>query len=89
MSMPTVAIRGSKKIMPPLKSRTRKPRRKPLTKDERAYNHALSRLRVRVEHRIARFKSFRILAEKYRYPRDRYGIKISIVAGIVNMADGF
>jgi IS5 family transposase len=70
--------------IPYKRSRTR-----PLAKDERDYNHALSRFRVRVEHRIARLKSFRILAEKYRYPRHRYGVKISTVAGIVNLADGF
>jgi transposase len=64
-------------------------KQRPLTKDEREYNHALSRFRVRVENRIARLKSFRILAERYRYPRNRYAAKISTVAGIVNLADGF
>ncbi len=62
---------------------------RPLTKDERAYNHALSRFRVRVEHAIARLKSFRILSERYRYPRERYDVKISTVAGILNIAAGF
>jgi transposase len=70
--------------IPYKKSRTR-----PLSKDERAYNHALSRFRVRVEHRIARLKSFRILAERYRYPRKTYAAKISIVAGVINLAGGF
>jgi len=67
----------------------KKTKKRPLTKEERDYNHALSRFRVRVEHRIARIKSFRILSERYRYPRHRYGIKISTVAGIVNLVDGF
>lgn len=67
----------------------KKSRARPLTKDEREYNHALSRFRVRVEHAIARLKSFRILAERYRYPRKTYGAKISIVAGILNLAAGF
>lgn len=67
----------------------KKPKTRPLTKDERAYNHALSRFRVRVEHGIARLKSFRILSERYRYPRDRYAVKISTVAGILNIAAGF
>ena len=62
---------------------------RPLTKDERAYNHALSRFRVRVEHAIARLKSFRILSERYRYPRERYDVKISTVAGILNIAAGY
>src|SRR5271170_1144239 len=39
----------------------KKTKKKPLTRDERTYNHALSRFRVRVEHRIAKLKSFRML----------------------------
>ncbi len=67
----------------------KKTKKKPLTKDQRDYNHALSRFRVRVEHRIGRLKTFRILSERYRYPRNRYSAKISTVAGIVNLVDGF
>ena len=67
----------------------KKTKTRPLTKDERAYNHALSKFRVRVEHAIARLKSFRILSETYRYPKARYGVKISTVAGILNIAAGF
>lgn len=64
-------------------------KKKPLTKDERAYNHGLSRFRVRVEHAIARLKSFRVLADRYRYPRAAYAAKFAIVAGIVNLVTGF
>ena len=67
----------------------KKTKTRPLARDERTYNHALSRFRVRVEHAIARLKSFRILSERYRYPRDRYAVKISTVAGILNIAAGF
>ncbi len=67
----------------------KKTKARPLTKDERNYNHALSRFRVRVEHSIGRLKSFRILSERYRYPRSRYAVKISAVAGIINFAAGF
>lgn len=66
----------------------KKTKANPLTKDERAYNHALSRFRVRVEHSIGRLKSFRILSERYRYPRNRYAVKINTVAGIINFAAG-
>jgi len=67
----------------------KKSKKRPLTKDERAYNHALSRFRVRVEHAIAKLKSFRMLSERYRYPRPAYAAKFSIIAGIVNIAAGF
>jgi IS5 family transposase len=64
-------------------------KKRPLTKDERDYNHGLSRFRVRVEHAIARLKAFRVLADRYRYPRDAYAAKFAIVAGIVNLVAGF
>ncbi len=32
---------------------------------------------------------FRILSKIYRYPRGRYAVKISDVAGILNIAAGF
>ncbi len=67
----------------------KKSKKSPLTKDQRTYNHALSSFRVRVEHSIGRLKFFRILSERYRYPRDRYSVKISTVAGIINFAAGF
>jgi IS5 family transposase len=60
-----------------------------LTKDERAYNRGLSRFRVRVEHAIAKLKSFRMLSERYRYPRAAYAPKFAIIAGIVNLLARF
>lgn len=61
----------------------------PLTKDEKEYNHALSRFRVRAEHAIARMKRFRILADRYRYPRTKHAEKFAIIAGIANLTAGF
>jgi hypothetical protein len=67
----------------------KKTKKKPLTKDERAYNHALSHFHVRVEHSIARLKSFRMLSERYRYPKANYSAKFAIIAGVVNLTAGF
>ncbi|MGH7926387.1 MAG: transposase family protein [Candidatus Binatia bacterium] len=61
----------------------------PLTKDEKEYNHALSRFRVRAEHALARMKRFRILADCFRYPRSEHAIKFAIIAGIANLVAGF
>lgn len=47
------------------------------------------RFRVWVEHTIARFRSFRIFAERYRYPRSAYAAKFAIIARILNLAAGF
>lgn len=67
----------------------KKSKKHPLTKDERTYNHGLSSFRVRVEHGIAKLKSFRMLSERYRYPKTTYAAKFAIIAGILNIAAGF
>jgi hypothetical protein len=43
---------------------------------------------VRVEHRIANLKSFRILFEGYRYPKATYAAKFAIIAGIIKIMAG-
>jgi len=67
----------------------KKSKKHPLTRDEKEYNHGLSRFRVRVEHAIAKLKSFRMLSERYRYPKASYAAKFAIIAGIVNLMAGF
>ncbi len=61
----------------------------PLDAEEKAYNTALSRLRVKAEHVFAQIKTFKILSDRYRNKRKRYGVKFNIVAGIVNIKNGF
>jgi hypothetical protein len=67
----------------------KKPKNGKLTNEEKEYNRGLSGFRVRVEHRIGRTKRFRIAAERYRNPLGTHHTKISIVAGLVNLEDGF
>lgn len=62
---------------------------KSLDKEEKEYNAALSRIRVKVENVLAKIKTFNILSQKYRNKRKRYGVKFNIIAGIVNMNQGF
>jgi len=62
---------------------------KPLDTQERDYNHALSRIRVKIEHIFAKIKVFRILSHRYRNKRKRYAVKFNIIAGIVNLKNGF
>lgn len=67
----------------------KKTKNKPLSKDEEHYNTCLSRYRVLVEHSFAKIKTFRIMADRFRYRRDRWAQKFSIIAGIVNLKAGF
>ncbi len=64
-------------------------KKNPLSKDEKAYNHGLSRFRVRVEHKLAQIKRFRLLSDRFRYPRASHAPKFAITAGIVNILSGF
>lgn len=62
---------------------------KPLDAKEKAYNTALSRIRVKVENVFAQIKTFKILSDRYRNKRKRYGVKFNIIAGLVNLKNGF
>jgi DDE superfamily endonuclease/Helix-turn-helix of DDE superfamily endonuclease len=62
---------------------------KPLDSEDKAYNHALSRIRIKVENVLASIKVFRILSDPYRNKNKRYNLKFNIIAGIVNLKNGF
>ncbi|MBL8676681.1 MAG: hypothetical protein JNJ47_04570 [Alphaproteobacteria bacterium] len=58
-------------------------------KEDKAYNRALSRIRVKVENVLRQIKIFRILSDRYRNKNKRYNLKFNIIAGIVNFKNGF
>jgi len=55
-----------------------------LSKTEKQYNHALSKERIYVEHVNRYLKRFRILSGRYRNKRKKFGLRISLIAGIYN-----
>ena len=59
-------------------------KKKALTKQQQLYNHEVSSSRVQVEHVIRSLKIFRILAERYRNRRCRFGLRVNLFAGIYN-----
>jgi hypothetical protein len=63
---------------------TKKRRQQALPKEEKQHNQALARLRVRVEHVIRRVKIFRIFAGRYRNRRKRFGLRLNLIAGLLN-----
>lgn len=64
---------------------TQKPRKAKLDKFERQHNRLLARLRVVAEHVNRRLKIFRILAERYRNQRRRFGLRFNLIAAILNV----
>ncbi|MGL5925219.1 transposase family protein [Chroococcidiopsis sp.] len=63
---------------------TKKPRKQSLPMAEKHHNRALAKLRVRVEHTIRRFKIFRIFSGRYRNRRKRFGLRLNLIAGLLN-----
>ena len=55
-----------------------------LSRDDKRFNHEHSSLRIAVEHVIGRLKRFRIIAERYRNRRKRFGLRFTLLAGIYN-----
>jgi len=64
---------------------SKKPRKKQLDDHERQHNRNLARLRVIVEHMNRRLKIFRILGERYRNRRKRFGLRFNLIAALVNI----
>ena len=62
----------------------KKSKKKPLTKEEKALNHTISSERVTNEHVIGFIKRFKIVADRYRNRRKRFGLRFNLIAGICN-----
>ena len=62
----------------------KKRKKKPLSKADKKQNHILSDSRVVIENVIREVKIFRIVAEKYRNRRKRFGLRFNLMAAIYN-----
>lgn len=76
-----------------LHAKSRLPKKKPrggqLTAAERAYNRQLARERVVIEQVNRCLKIFRILAERYRNRRRRFGLRCNLIAALYNFERSF
>ena len=57
---------------------------KKLTKEQKAYNRNLSKDRVLNENVIGKIKRFKIISDRYRNRRKRFGLRFNLIAGIYN-----
>jgi hypothetical protein len=55
-----------------------------LTKEDKKRNKEISSSRVINEHTIGFIKRFKIVSERYRNRRKRFGLRFNLVAGICN-----
>ena len=59
-------------------------KRHPLMKEDKRFNRAVSRERILNEHVIGALKRFRIISDRYRNRRKRFGLRFNLIAGIYN-----
>ena len=62
----------------------KKSKKNPLTKEDKKNNRKLSSDRVVNENVIGMLKRFKIIADKYRNRRKRFGLRFNLIAGLYN-----
>lgn len=62
----------------------KKSKKMPLTCKDKLTNRELSSKRVLNEHVIGKIKRFKIISDKYRNRRKRFGLRFNLIAGIYN-----
>jgi hypothetical protein len=62
----------------------KKTKKQPLTAEDKRANCALASERALNENVIGMLKRFRIIADKYRNRRKRFGLRFNLIAGIYN-----
>jgi hypothetical protein len=78
------AYTGIKKFQKNTKLPKKSSKKKPLTKEEKRQNQEIAFERVVNENVIGNLKRFKILSDKYRNRRKRFGLRFNLIAGIYN-----
>lgn len=63
----------------------KKTKNSPLTKEDRRKNRELSSVRVLNENVIGMIKRFKIVSDRYRNRRKRFGLRFNLITAIYNM----
>lgn len=79
---------GMQKIHPNSELPQKKRKNVSLTKDEKQKNKELASQRVLNENVIGILKRFKIISDRYRNRRKRFGLRFNLIAGIYNFELG-
>ncbi|WP_162920527.1 transposase family protein, partial [Candidatus Fukatsuia symbiotica] len=63
----------------------KKTKKNPLTKEDKRNNRELSSQRVLNENVLGMIKRFKIVSDRYRNRRKRFGLRFNLIAAIYNM----
>jgi hypothetical protein len=77
-------FQGLQRLHPNSALPTKHSKKAPLDRLDKDLNHLISSERVLVENVIRRVKVFRIMGERYRNRRKRFGLRLNLIAGILN-----
>lgn len=75
---------GLQKIHAKTQMPKKKSKKKPLTKEDKKNNKRLSSERAINENIIGLLKRFKIIADRYRNRRKRFGLRFNLLAGLYN-----
>lgn len=75
---------GIKKLQKNSKLPKKSSKKRPLTMEEKKQNKEISSERVLNENVIGSLKRFKIISDKYRNRRRRFGLRFNLIAGIHN-----
>lgn len=75
---------GIKKIQSTTRLPRKKRKGKEITKEEKQENRAIASERVANENVIGCLKRFKILSDRYRNRRKRFGLRFNLISGIYN-----
>jgi hypothetical protein len=59
-------------------------KKQPLTKEDKCQNRIIAQKRVRIENVIACLKRFKIISDRYRNRRKRFGLRFTLIAALYN-----
>ncbi|WP_105629023.1 IS5 family transposase [Spiroplasma poulsonii] len=63
----------------------KKTKKNPLNKEQKQYNRLVSKKIIIIENIFAILKKFKIITEKYRNRRKRFGLRFNLIASIYNL----
>lgn len=75
---------GIKKLQKSSRLPKKSSKKKPLTREEKKQNKEISSERVVNENVIGSLKRFKIMSDRYRNRRKRFGLRFNLIAGIHN-----
>lgn len=76
---------GIQKIHSKAELPKKRSKKNPLTKTDKKNNQKLANERVVNENVIGMLKRFKIIADKYRNRRKRFGLRFNLISGIYNL----